>query len=983
MAKSFENCVNEAVRGGMITEQEGKDVLATYKAIRNLGGDDTKAKVGVAKQLEMEAQERQRRALKSAAAVKTLQDEITSFTNASGKADLPMGWKMLHDRRGDEGKFAASQDGQFGLSVKELEESILSSVMQDLEAASHEFRRGLFSGDLKRTSKLVAKILPDAARTQARMSEVVKVMRGEKTDDVMAQQLAEVMMNVAEKLRLRFNEAGGSIGKLENWGGPQSHSQDAVMRVGRGQWIEFILPLLDRNKMVHSLTRRKLTDAELKESLEVVWERIVTDGFVDQEKISGVPVGRGALWSQHADHRFLHFKSAEAWQTYAKQFGNTDPWVSFMNWAQVMARDIAAMEKFGPNPTVTREYMKQWIKAKSSMVNPTARIIEEQSARLQELVAQIAGPNPEYVRLVDRESAIHRELAKLHASRDNMIATVTEAQGKPQGPRGKAYKDAYDALITELMDVHKQLHEIRRKNQETVGDAAAEVEFRQLLEDKRVSVSFADTANPTGYANRVLQATDSIWEFERGALNAPIDSKTANVMSTARNTITSTALHSAILSAITDTAFQTVRRGFLGMSASSANPVTVLKQTLQAIGTENRRYAVRSGLVHDASLHAWQRAAAYDTRWAKARSTTSYVADRVMSLQGLNAWTQGGKHAFGMELMGHLADESGKAWDDIDPGIRGALERAGFDAKGWDVIRRAKLDEPKPGAVFLRPNEIRDVNPELAQRYIAMILRETHYAIIEATPTGKALMLGGTRPGTVAGELVRGAGQLKTFPITVMMMQMGQTASLLKGGDRAGAARYVAAMLITGTAMGALAMALKDINAGRDPRKWLDEDTYLDPNFWGAALLQSGGLGLYGDFLFSQTNRFGGGWAKSLAGPLVDRAETVANLTFGNAKDVLENLIRSAKGEPTKSTRFGAELTKFLRQNFPTVVWNKLLMERMVWDQVQTLLDPEHKQAFQRQRLNRQRDFKQDFFWAPGEALPSRAPDLTRSFATK
>ena len=98
-------------------------------------------------------------------------------------------------------------------------------------------------------------------------------------------------------------------------------------------------------------------------------------------------------------------------------------------------------------------------------------------------------------------------------------------------------------------------------------------------------------------------------------------------------------------------------------------------------------------------------------------------------------------------------------------------------------------------------------------------------------------------------------------------------------------------------------MALKDIAACRDPRRWTDEETYLDPNVWGAALLQAGGLGIYGDFLLANTNRFGGGLASTVAGPLVER--TLRNFTVGNAQQLIQG----------KETNFGEEAVKLARQN--------------------------------------------------------------------
>lgn len=925
-----------------------------------------------------QAADRQRRALLSAGKISNLKSEVTGFRDAAGAPNYPKGWQMTHDRRGDEGRFVGTASGNFGLSVTEIKDAILSDAMRDLEAVAHEFRRGVLTGDLRTQAKSLAKVSGSARLAQARLSEVTKVMRGEKTTDATAQALAEAMMAVAEKLRLRFNEAGGTIGKLDGWGGPQSHNQDAVLRFGRDAWVRYVMPLLDRDRMVNQLTGRKLSDAELVESLQVVWERITTDGWIDEEKISGVPTGRGALWKQHADHRFLHFKSADAWTQYAREFGNSNPWVSYVNWVQVMARDIAAMEKFGPNPNATRTYMKQWIIAQAQKVAPTAQIILEQRTRLQQLSNQLEVANPEYEALARELDAVLSEIetASRHPawSRRGFLTTVT-GQRATAAEMMAQWQQRLDGLHQRRIEIDEKM----RSTPQTMDNLAAQQAFTKILEEMRDPIRFAETTNPVGYANNLLKFTDAIWEFQRGALGTPINSQTANVMATGRNVITSTLLGSAILSAMSDTTFQALRRGFVGMAASKSNLITTFVDTIRTIGPENRREAVRAGLILDSAINAWQAEAAYATRWAKARSVTGFVADRVIALQGLNAWTQAGKHAFGLELMGHLADEAAKGWRDLTPGVRDMLERAGFDSAAWDKIRRAQLHE----GALLRPNEIADIDASLAQRYIAMILRETRYAIIEPTATAKAIMLGSTRPGTVAGELVRGAGQLKTFPITVVMMHMGQIASQLAGGDRAGSVRYTGALLVTGAIMGAFAMALKDINSGRDPRKLLDEATYADLNFWGAAILQAGGLGIYGDFLFSNVNRHGGAWADTLAGPMIPRIENLWNLTGGNAIDLANNAIRSAQGQPTKPTRFGRELTRFFQQNTPTVVWNKLLIERMVWNQMQQLVDPEAQTAFNRQISTRKRDYKQDFWWSPGKTAPDRAPDLTRTFATR
>jgi len=184
----------------------------------------------------------------------------------------------------------------------------------------------------------------------------------------------------------------------------------------------------------------------------------------------------------------------------------------------------------------------------------------------------------------------------------------------------------------------------------------------------------------------------------------------------------------------------------------------------------------------------------------------------------------------------------------------------------------------------------------------------------------------------------------------------------MRGKDYAGAATYAGSMLLATTLLGGLAMQLKSVAAGRDPQPMNTSA------FWGAALLQGGGIGIYGDFLFSDINRYGGGLQGALSGPLIERGGDFINLTLGNA-------IELAQG---KETKFGRELLKFARGNIPggNIWYTRLAWERLVLDQVQFLVDPEANAAFKRSQQSWKKDFGQSFWWEKGKTAPSRAPNL-------
>jgi len=172
------------------------------------------------------------------------------------------------------------------------------------------------------------------------------------------------------------------------------------------------------------------------------------------------------------------------------------------------------------------------------------------------------------------------------------------------------------------------------------------------------------------------------------------------------------------------------------------------------------------------------------------------------------------------------------------------------------------------GATFLRPEEVAlrtDLQPgradDLATRFLEMIQSETEFAVPSASIRGRVMLVGESRPGTFVGEISRSFAMYKNFPVTLLnthVMRAVNTGNFSKKGA------YFADLVISTTLFGALPCNSKRRRKGRDPR------TMVTPEFWGAALLQGGGLGILGDFLFNDVNRFGGGVSKPLPAQSLD-----------------------------------------------------------------------------------------------------------------
>lgn len=183
------------------------------------------------------------------------------------------------------------------------------------------------------------------------LDNVARELHGQATGDARAKAMAEAIGETFETLRQRFNAAGGNIRKLRGFGLPHHHDALRVRSAGKERWIADVLPELDREAMIDSRTGVPFTEPALREVLEGVWETIRTNGLTGEASSAF----RGSkMANRRAEHRFLHFKDGDAWLRYNAQYGANDtPFSAIMNHVSGMAKDIATMERLGPNPDAT------------------------------------------------------------------------------------------------------------------------------------------------------------------------------------------------------------------------------------------------------------------------------------------------------------------------------------------------------------------------------------------------------------------------------------------------------------------------------------------------------------------------------------------------------------------------------------------------------------------------------------------------------
>ncbi|NMX61465.1 hypothetical protein [Pseudomonas sp. WS 5079] len=495
-----------------------------------------------------------------------------------------------------------------------------------------------------------------------------------------------------------------------------------------------------------------------------------------------------------------------------------------------------------------------------------------------------------------------------------------------------------------------------------------------------------DTAKPKDFTKTAKQRRkiEQLYEEVAGTREPPVSAALANGFDTYRALNVASRLGSAVITSITD-------QGTLGLTASM-NGMPVMQvfanelRMLNPASAADRRMAQRAGLGLNQLIGSLNRFGAdgLGTTEAVSGKLSKYsqtAASKVMQVSAMNALTAGSQRAFGATMLDTIGDMSRRhqTLAAMDPADAKRLIGQGVTETDWSVWRLAQPEDWRGvGDTVLTANSIyRIPNADLvplakqlkttpqrlkdqaATKLLGTILDETNMAIIEPGAREKTLMHGGIERGTVKGELMRSFWQFKSFSIA-MMMRHGKRAMAQDGWGKAG---YMAALMASTTVLGGMAIQLGEIVAGRDPKNILDDGALGVPGlrFGMAALLKGGSLGMYGDFLFSDTTQAGTSAVVSFLGPIAGDAEALLKLK-GTA----------AEG---KGDQVGGNLVRLAKSHLPgaNLWYTKAATDHLIFNQLQDYFSPGY---LRRMKQRARKEFKQSFWWEPGDTTPDRAPNL-------
>ena len=580
----------------------------------------------------------------------------------------------------------------------------------------------------------------------------------EKNKDIV--ELAKVINEFSETIRLKYNNFGANISKLPGWIVRQSHDpfqlRNAmdVLNLKNSKNIKEINGSAERNiaawkaYIKPKLDERTFEGVDAKDRdqfLTYVYNSLIRNEHQIAEGAGGHYGGK-SITSKLNAKRVLHFKTADDWFDYNSKSGGGNLRESLFAGFNYAGRNIGLMSTLGTNPKAGFEKI--------------GRLVE-----------------------------------------NNLIK---------KGEQGKAQK---------------------------VGD--------YLKTQGRYERHFAEI---DGSVNSINSFSGARWS-----------GITRSILSMAK-------LGGAVVSALADVHLYGRELKYQGRSYLGG--ITEAMTRLAKIKNSKRKVEIAEQLGFMADNVIYDLAARYSTGDTLNKSFTK-LQRTFFKLNLLQWWTNSLKEGAMLGMGNYVAKQRNIAFNNLDSKFKRLINHFGIDEKIWNTIRKMDVEKAEDGKEFFSVRQIDNLSDDtikslanldkMSKRQIdifkdnlktkvsGMFLDRSTYAVIEPDARTRSFMKGGLHAGTVWGEAARFMFQFKAFPLAILQKAMGREISSFRAGNY-GEGFWGVVSLIVGSGMfGYISMTAKDLIRGKSPKDPTKKKTFFN------AMLQGGGLGIYGDFLFGQS----------------------------------------------------------------------------------------------------------------------------------
>lgn len=511
-------------------------------------------------------------------------------------------------------------------------------------------------------------------------------------------------------------------------------------------------------------------------------------------------------------------------------------------------------------------------------------------------------------------------------------------------------RDPYSLMISHIAKMSKDIALVREFGPNP--DQMVDTFMNKIVREEAI----ANPANAKKIEGQAIK-TENLYNFIAGKTLPVANEWMARGFDTLRNWMVATKLGSAVISSIPDNATMHLTAAINNISSLKLAR-NQLKQLTRS--KEDIRLMNRAGLGLDTFMGEINRFGAD----AFGPNFSSKAAGLTVRISGLNAITEARRKSYGATMYSALGStvKKYKSIKDLPEFDRKVLESKGVTEDIYQVWRKAELEDWS-GDKVLTPDAIyRTDNPLKQQAAVKLLehaLEEIDMAVVVPSALERSAMVGGLQKGTLKSELLKSFWLFKGFPISVIHRHWKRAFSL---PANTGKAAYLAAFIAGSTILGAAAQQIYEITNGRDPRDM------TKPRFWAMAMLKGGSLGVYGDFLFQTNTSYGNTPLAVASGPVASYAEDLIGLTQGNA-------IQAMQG---KKTNAGAESIQFIKNNIPlqNLWYTRAITDRLIFQNLQEMASPGY---IRRMKQRARKDYGQEFYWTPGEPVPSRMPNYLRA----
>ncbi|HBM3275563.1 TPA: hypothetical protein LVN30_000980 [Klebsiella oxytoca] len=514
-------------------------------------------------------------------------------------------------------------------------------------------------------------------------------------------------------------------------------------------------------------------------------------------------------------------------------------------------------------------------------------------------------------------------------------------------------------------------------NPENMVNYLADTISADLKGNEKALAAFNDARRST-IKNEMAEVT--------GQTNIPGSSALARFGSTTRAVDSMLKLGGAMISSFNDLASNALELRYQGKNFMSALTESIQGRLKRYSAEEQKEILSSLGVYADSMRdEILQRFSGDVTLPGK----VARLQRQFFRLNGLNWWTDASRNTTATMTSHWLAGNAKSPHATLNPDLKRALDLHGIGEPEWNIYRTMDM-KGSEGRTFMTPDGIDSVPDDVIAKYVAdknvtvnersianarselgdklrgYILDRVMVAMTEPTARTRALMKQGTQPGTVQGELIRFIGQYKSFTASFMQQALGREVfgrgytpaplgqsrwgsvsnALFKSGK--GEMVGLAQVALWMTFFGYLSMQTKLMLKGQTPRP-ADAKTFL------AAAAQGGGLGIFGDFLFGEANRFGNGPITSLAGPVAGSADQLVTL-FQKA--------RSGDAKAGDFFRFTVDHTPFIN-----LFWSRPILNYLFLNQLQESMSPG---SLHRYEQNIRKNQGNDFLIPPSQFMLGR-----------